>query len=62
LTPVLSRNDNEGGETNTFQDLKKNSASTGKINIVTTREIARLEMMVIGIDLIYSPMIHVNQK
>lgn len=32
------------------------------MNIVTTKEIARLEMMVIGIALIYSPMIHVSQK
>ena len=32
------------------------------MNIVTTSEIARLEIIVIGIDLIYSPMIQLSQK
>ncbi|HBB04473.1 TPA: hypothetical protein DCZ39_06350 [Patescibacteria group bacterium] len=62
MCPVLSRNDREGGETYTCHDLKKNRASTGKMIIVTTSEIARLEMIVTGIALIYSPMIQVNQK
>jgi hypothetical protein len=62
LTQVLSRNDKEGGEIYTCHDLKKNNASTGRINIVTTSEIAKLEIMVIGIDLMYSPMIQLNQK
>jgi hypothetical protein len=62
LTPVLSKKDNDHEETYTCHDLKKNNASTGRINIVTTKEIARLEIIVTGIALIYSPMIHVNQK
>ena len=62
LTPVLSKNDNEDEGWYSAHDLKKNNASTGKINIVTTKEIAKLEIIATGIDLIYSPIIPVNQK
>jgi hypothetical protein len=43
-------------------DLKKKSASTGKIIMVTSNEIARLEIIVTGIALIYSPIIHETPK
>ena len=62
MTQVLSKNDREDDGTYTFPALKKNNAKTGKMNIVTTREITRFEIMVIGIILIYSPMIHDNPK
>jgi hypothetical protein len=62
LTPVLSKNDKEGGETYICHDLKKNKARTGRIIMVTKSEIAKLEMIVTGIDLIYSPIIQVSQK
>jgi hypothetical protein len=62
LTPVRSRYDNEGVAIYSAQDLKKKRASTGKIIMVTNKEIARLEIIVTGIALIYSPMIHETPK
>jgi hypothetical protein len=62
LIPVFSRYERDGVAIYSLPDLKKKSASTGKIIIVTNREIAKLEIIVTGIDLMYSPMIPETQK
>jgi hypothetical protein len=49
-------------ETNSAHDLKNDNANTGKMIMVTKREIARLEIIVTGMALIYSPIIPLNPK
>jgi hypothetical protein len=62
LIHVFSKYERDGVAIYSLPDLKKKSASTGKMTIVTSNEIARLEIIVIGIDLMYSPMMPETQK
>ena len=62
MIPVFSKYVSDGVAIYSLPDLKKKRANTGKITIVTNKEIARLEIMVTGIDLIYSPIIPETPK